>query len=109
MRSKVPPSRSIRSISTRPDPGDELATSAQLQDWLQARGLLKRGVRVSPAEHREALRLRDALRIFLSAAPAERTSAVCPLVASAARFPLQVAASRDRVLDLRPVAGRATS
>src|SRR4051794_2556687 len=29
------------------DPGDELATSAQLQDWLQARGLLKRGDRVS--------------------------------------------------------------
>ena len=37
------------------DPGDELATPAQLQDWLQARGLLKRGARVSPAEHRHAL------------------------------------------------------
>ena len=54
------------------DPGDELATPAQLQDWLQARGLLKRGERVSPAEHRKALELRDALRSFLAAAPAER-------------------------------------
>ena len=90
------------------DPGDELATPAQLQNWLQARGLLKRGVRVSRAEHREALELRTALRIFLAAAPAERTSATGPLEASAVRFPLEVAASHDRVLDLRPVAGRAT-
>jgi len=90
------------------DPGDELATPTQLQNWLQARGLLKRGVRVSQAEHREALALRDALRIFLAAAPAERTSAAGPLEASAARFPLEVTASRDRVLDLRPVVGRAT-
>jgi predicted RNA-binding Zn ribbon-like protein len=89
------------------DPGDELATPAQLQNWLQARGLLKRGVRVSRAEHREALALRDALRIFLAAAP-ERTSAAGPLEASAARFPLEVTASRDRGLDLRPVVGRAT-
>ncbi len=90
------------------DPGDELATPTQLQNWLQARSLLKRGVRVSQAEHREALALRDALRIFLAAAPAERTSAAGPLEASAARFPLEVTASRDRGLDLRPVAGRAT-
>jgi predicted RNA-binding Zn ribbon-like protein len=90
------------------DPGDELATPAQLQNWLQARGLLKRGVRVSQAEHREARALRDALRVFLAAAPAERSSAAGPLEASAARFPLEVIASRDRGLDLRPVAGRAT-
>jgi predicted RNA-binding Zn ribbon-like protein len=90
------------------DPGDELATPTQLQNWLQARGLLKRGLRVSRAEHRDALALRDALRIFLAASPVERPSAAGPLEASAARFPLEVTASRDRVLDLRPVAGRAT-
>jgi predicted RNA-binding Zn ribbon-like protein len=92
------------------DPGDALATPAQLQTWLQARGLLKRGVRISPAEHREALALRDALRILLAAAPAQRSSAAAPLQASAARFPLQVTASRsrDRALDLRPVGDRAT-
>jgi len=89
------------------DPGDELATPTQLQNWLQARGLLKRGLRVSRAEHRDALALRDALRIFLAASPVERPSAAGPLEASA-RFPLEVTASRDRVLDLRPVAGRAT-
>ena len=90
------------------DPGDELATPAQLHDWLQKRGLLPRRVRVSRDEHREALALRDALRIFLAASPVERPSAAGPLEASAARFPLEVTASRDRVLDLRPVAGRAT-
>jgi predicted RNA-binding Zn ribbon-like protein len=90
------------------DPGDELATPTQLQNWLQARGLLKRGLRVSRAEHRDALALRDALRIFLAASPVERPTAAGPLEASAARFPLEVTASRDRVLDLRPVAGRAT-
>jgi predicted RNA-binding Zn ribbon-like protein len=91
------------------DPGDALATAAQLQNWLQARGLLKRGGRVSPAEHRKALELRDALRTFLAAAPLERSAAAGLLESSAARFPLQVTASRDRALDLRPVVGGATS
>src|SRR3954451_3695113 len=68
--------------------GDEVATPAQLQAWLQARGLLKRGMRVSPAEHRRALELREALRSFLAAAPTERAAAAAPLWASAARFPL---------------------
>jgi predicted RNA-binding Zn ribbon-like protein len=91
------------------DPGDELATPAQLSDWLRARGLLKKGAQVSPVEHREALQLRDALRTFLAAAPANRTSTVGRLAVAAARFPLEVAPSVDRALGLRPVAGRATS
>jgi predicted RNA-binding Zn ribbon-like protein len=91
------------------DPGDELATPAQLEDWLRARGLLKKGAQVSRVEHREALQLRDALRTFLAASPADRTSTVGSLAVSAARFPLEVAPSGDRALDLRPVAGRATS
>jgi predicted RNA-binding Zn ribbon-like protein len=92
------------------EPRDELATPAQLQKWLQARGLLRRGAKVSQAEHREALELRDALRIFLSATPAERASTTAsPLEALATRFPLGVTASRDRAFDLRPIAWRATS
>ena len=90
------------------DPGDELATPVQLHEWLQARGLLVRKVRVSRDEHREALALRDALRSFLAAAPVKRASAAAPLEASAARFPLRVTASRDTVLDLRPIVERAT-
>src|SRR3954470_13963114 len=57
-------------------PGDELATPAQLRDWLQVRGLLENGAQVSRGEHRGALQLRDALRTFLAASPAERTSTV---------------------------------
>lgn len=91
------------------DPGDELAAPAQLRDWLRARGLLEDGVDVSEAEHGEALRLRDALRTFLAVRPADRASAVAPLAVSAARFPLKIAPSADRALDLRPVTGRATS
>lgn len=91
------------------DPGDELATPAQLEDWLRTRGLLKKGARVSRAEHREVLQLREALRTFLAGAPADRTSSVAPLAVAAARFPLEVAPSGDRALDLRPVAGRAMS
>jgi predicted RNA-binding Zn ribbon-like protein len=90
------------------DPGDELATPAQLQNWLQTRGLLTRGARVSQEEHREALAFRDALRNFLAAAPGKRASAAGPLEASAARFHLRVAASGKTVLDLRPVGERAT-
>jgi predicted RNA-binding Zn ribbon-like protein len=91
------------------DPGDELATPAQLKGWLRTRGLLEDGADVSRVEHREALQLRDALRIFLAAPPADRTSAAGHLAKSAARFPLEVTPSSDRALDLRPVTGRATS
>jgi predicted RNA-binding Zn ribbon-like protein len=91
------------------EPGDELATPAQLQKWLQARRLLGRGGNVSRADHREALKLRDALRTFLSTTPSERASASGSIEALATRFPLEVTASRHRALDLRPIARRATS
>ena len=94
---------------TAHDPGDELATPAQLRDWLRTRGLLKGGVDVSKAEHREALRLREVLRNFVAAPPRARSSAVRPLVTAACGFPLEVAAGADRALGLRPVAARATS
>jgi hypothetical protein len=91
------------------EPGDELATPARLRDWLRTRGLLKNAADVSQVEHREALRLRDALRSFLAAPPTDRASAAGPLAVSAARFPLEVAPSDGRVLDLWPVTGRAIS
>jgi predicted RNA-binding Zn ribbon-like protein len=94
---------------TAHNPSDELATPAQLRDWLQARGLLERGADVSKAEHRQALRLRDTLRNFLAAPPQARSSAAAALVAAAGGFPLEVAAASDRVLGLRPVAARTTS
>src|SRR5882724_6408216 len=78
------------------EPGDELATPAQLRKWLQARGLLGHGGKLSQADHREALKLRDALRTFLSTAPAERASTSGSIAALAVRFPLEVTASLDR-------------
>jgi predicted RNA-binding Zn ribbon-like protein len=91
------------------DPSDELATPAQLRDWLQTCGLLEGGVDVSEAEHRETLRLREALRNFVAVPPQARSSSTGALVTSAGGFPLEVAVAADRVLSLRPVAARATS
>jgi predicted RNA-binding Zn ribbon-like protein len=91
------------------EPGDELETPAKLEKWLQTRGLLKSGNRISSAEHREALELRAALRQFLSSSPTQQSAAAIELERSAARFPLSVTASRKRSLDLRPVARRASS
>src|SRR5262249_27655511 len=65
---------------TAHDPTDELATPAQLRDWLKTRGLLKAGVEVSKAQHREALRLREALRNFVAVPPHARSSAARALV-----------------------------
>jgi len=94
---------------TAHDPSDELATAARLRDWLQTRGLLEGGVDISEAEHREALRLREALRNFIAAPPGARSAAARALAAAAGGFPLEIAVSADRVLGLRPVAARATS
>ena len=91
------------------DSSDELATPAQLRDWLQTRGLLEGGIDVTEAEHREALRLREALRNFVAVPPQARSSAGGALVTSASGFPLEVAVAADRMLGLRPVAARATS
>ncbi|KRR20140.1 hypothetical protein CQ14_23075 [Bradyrhizobium lablabi] len=91
------------------EPGDELETPARLEKWLQTRGLLKSGTRISHAEHREALELRTALRQFLGSSPAQQGAAAIELERAAARFPLSVTASRKRSLDLRPVVRRASS
>lgn len=89
------------------EPGDELATPAQLARWLQTHGLAKPGVRISRTEHHEAVELRAALRLFLSSSPRQQTSAATALTHAAAGFPLAVAASRERPLDLVPMSRRA--
>ena len=69
------------------EPGDELETPAQLERWLRARGLLKPGVRISPAEHREAVELRAALRLFLASSQRQQSSAAACARARGGSFP----------------------
>ncbi len=85
--------------------GDELATASQLEAWLRARGLLKKGVRPSSAEHRNALMLRSALRAFLEIAPDARAahSASARLSDACAAFPLVLVASNT--VSLAPAPG----
>jgi predicted RNA-binding Zn ribbon-like protein len=54
-------------------PSDALASRAGAQTWMRAHDLLMRGHSLSKEEHRRALALRQALRAFLEAAPAERS------------------------------------
>jgi len=89
------------------EPHDDLATPAQLARWLQTHRLGQPGARISRAEHREALELRAALRLFLASSPRERTAAAKALRGAAAGFPLVVVASRERQLDLFPSSRRA--
>jgi predicted RNA-binding Zn ribbon-like protein len=90
---------------------DELETPAQLESWMRQRGLIKTGVRVSAAEHRQALELRSDLRIFLQPPPASRAtarqSADCLNRASDC-FPLVVRAGQSGALSLQPADGAST-
>lgn len=86
-------------------PGDELATTAQLESWLRARGLLARGARLGTEDHRSALELREALRAFLRLAPADRagkTVAAVRLNAAAANFPLTLKVSEVGGIAMQP-------
>ena len=56
-------------------PSDELETTARLEAWMKQRGLLRNGETISPADHRRALELRNALRSFLQLPPDSRASA----------------------------------
>ena len=51
---------------------DELATIPQMERWMRARNLLKRGAHITAARHRKALELRGAMRAFLRTPPADR-------------------------------------
>ena len=74
---------------------DELATSSHFAAWMRARGLLKKGARLGKADHRNGLRLRNALRAFLEIAPDARAAhrASARLSDACAPFPLVLAAS----------------
>lgn len=83
---------------------DQLATVAQLEEWMRGRGLLEKRVRLSRRDYRKALELREALRQFLSLAPTDRRGidAAGQLNAAAANFPLILRVSEAGELDLQP-------
>ena len=83
---------------------DQLATVAQLEEWMRGRGLLEKSVRLSRSDYRKALELREALRQFLSLAPTDRRGidAAGQLNAAAANFPLILRVSEAGGLDLQP-------
>jgi predicted RNA-binding Zn ribbon-like protein len=54
---------------------DEFETSARFEAWMRERGLLRKGERIAPADHRRALELREALRAYLQLAPDSRARA----------------------------------
>lgn len=87
---------------------DELETPAQLESWMRVRGLLKRGERVSEADHRRALELRHAMRTFLQLPPASRAAsrrqAEC-LNRASKFYPLEVKVTEAGTLWLQPAHG----
>jgi len=88
--------------------GDELATPHDLELWMRKRSLLRRGEHVRGGEHRAAVELRDAIRAFLQAAPADRErnrEAARQLTTASRKFPLVLAVSDDGAAVLEPVPG----
>jgi predicted RNA-binding Zn ribbon-like protein len=76
--------------------GDEIATPPLLANWMRARGLLGSHARITAAEHRAALDLRQALREFLRNPPDQRPRAKAAarrLTAASRAFPLALAVS----------------
>ena len=80
---------------------DELATIPQMERWMRARHLLKRGAHITAAQHRHGLELRGAMRAFLRTRPADR------LVKGAVATRLN-RLSEDYPLALKIVAGALT-
>jgi predicted RNA-binding Zn ribbon-like protein len=93
--------------------GDEIGTPEQLRPWLRGRGLLARGETVSAADHKQPVRLRQALRGLLQAAPEARPGRGDPgrgdlaraLSDAAAAYPLVVRASAADGVLLQPAPG----
>jgi predicted RNA-binding Zn ribbon-like protein len=83
--------RRFREQGVQHAPSDALASRAEAQAWMRAHGLLMPAHLLSKEEHRRALALRQALRAFLEATPAERSqnsAAGKGLETAAAAFPL---------------------
>lgn len=88
--------------------GDEIETPRQLEAWMRQRGLLQQGGQLGVRDHRAALELRQALRVFLRNSPDDRghaRDAARDLSAASRKFPLALAASEDGAVGLAPVPG----
>jgi predicted RNA-binding Zn ribbon-like protein len=85
---------------------DELATTAQLESWLRARGLLNKRTRLGTDDHRSALELREALRTFIQLLPVDRdvdAAAAARLNAAAVNFPLTLNVLKGGNVTLQPL------
>jgi predicted RNA-binding Zn ribbon-like protein len=90
--------RCYREQGVQHTPSDALASRAEAEAWMRAHGLLMPGHLLSQEEHCRALALRQALRAFLEAAPAERSQnsdAGKGLEAAAAAFPLLLTTAQN--------------
>src|SRR5581483_9004254 len=90
------------------EPGDELATPAQLESWLQERGLWQDTERMTPTAFRAALDLRQSIRDFLALNPGFRDAAtqnLQRLSAATLRYPLVLVAGEEGLLRLAPAPG----
>ena len=83
--------RRYREQAVRHTPSDALASRAEAQVWMRAHDLLMPRHLLCQEEYRRALALRQALRAFIAAAPAERNKnrdLGTGLETAAAAFPL---------------------
>lgn len=90
--------RCYREQGVQHAPSDTLASRAEAQAWMRAHSLLLPRHLLSKEEHRRALALRQALRAFLEAAPAERSQSSDigkALEAAAAAFPLLLTTAQN--------------
>jgi predicted RNA-binding Zn ribbon-like protein len=92
--------RCFREQGIQHTPADALASRAQAEAWMRAHGLLMPGHSLSKEERRRVLALRQALRVFLEAAPAERSQnsdAGKGLESAAAAFPLLLRTAQNGI------------
>jgi predicted RNA-binding Zn ribbon-like protein len=85
--------------------GDEFATMETLTFWLRDRKLLDPACRLTAAEHRKILNLRESLRAWLQIAPSGRSKAVDAahrLSEAASSYPLVIGVSKSAAIDLQP-------
>jgi predicted RNA-binding Zn ribbon-like protein len=87
--------------------GDELATPRRMEAWMRSHRLPIAGKHIDAAEHRRALDLRSALRIFLELSPAERqsTGATRRLAAASRDYPLTLTVAGDGTVALEAAPG----
>lgn len=84
---------------------DEIATPEKLAVWLRERKLLDRDVRLTAADHKKVLNLRESIRAWLQIAPADRPKAAGAadrVTAAASSFPLALRVSRSGAVELKP-------